>query len=401
MTGTFQQTAGTIAAGHQEMVGRARALVPVLRERAAEADRLRKVPDANIIALRQAGLLKVLQSHRYGGYQMSLRTHIDVVAELGRGCTSTAWCAGIFHAHSWLMGLFPEAAQQDSSGTDPDAIVSAVIAPRGKARAVDGGFVLNGFWPFASGCEHSHWLFLALSSRMPAARRSTRAICLSGRNRLPSRTTGTCPGCAAPAVAASLLRTCLCRSIVPVSTCRNPGSFAWRRTARRNALSVRRGAGAGAGDHSGRAWGGRTRVRKLHNKARRQGSRLYNARKADRYASHPPPGRRGAHQDRCRAAAAALLRRCHRDGGRAWRGDGIFETRPRPNGLRPCGAPVPGAVETLYLASGGSGIVESNPTQRAWRDVHAINMHGVLNLQTNQEMYGRLLLDLPPNTPLI
>ena len=59
------------------------------------------------------------------------------------------------------------------------------------------------------------------------------------------------------------------------------------------------------------------------------------------------------------------------------------------------------AVETLYLASGGSGIGESNPTQRAWRDVHAINMHGFLNLQTNQEMYGRLLLDLPPNTPLI
>ena len=118
MTGTFRQTTGTNAAGHQEMVGRARALVPVLRERAAEADRLRKVPDANIIALRHAGLLKVLQSHRYGGYQMSLRTHIDVVAELGRGCTlSTAWCAGIFHAHSWLMGLFPEAAQQDSFGT--------------------------------------------------------------------------------------------------------------------------------------------------------------------------------------------------------------------------------------------------------------------------------------------
>ncbi len=105
-----------------------------LRERAAEADRLRKVPDANIIALRRAGLLKVLQSRRYGGYQMSLRTHIDVIAELGRGCTSTAWCAGVIHAHSWLMGLFPEAAQQDSYGTDPDAIVSAVIAPRGKAR---------------------------------------------------------------------------------------------------------------------------------------------------------------------------------------------------------------------------------------------------------------------------
>lgn len=58
-------------------------------------------------------------------------------------------------------------------------------------------------------------------------------------------------------------------------------------------------------------------------------------------------------------------------------------------------------VEILMLASGGSGIGESNAVQRAWRDLHAINMHGLLNLQTNQEMYGRVLLGLRPNTPLI
>jgi len=59
------------------------------------------------------------------------------------------------------------------------------------------------------------------------------------------------------------------------------------------------------------------------------------------------------------------------------------------------------AVEVLYLASGGSGISEGNPIQRCWRDLHAVNMHGLLNLQTNQEMYGRVLLGLEPNTPLI
>ena len=58
-------------------------------------------------------------------------------------------------------------------------------------------------------------------------------------------------------------------------------------------------------------------------------------------------------------------------------------------------------VEILMLASGGSGIGEKNPVQAAWRDLHAINMHGLLNLQTNQEMYGRVLLGLTPNTPLI
>ena len=53
------------------------------------------------------------------------------------------------------------------------------------------------------------------------------------------------------------------------------------------------------------------------------------------------------------------------------------------------------------LASGGSGIGEATPVQRAWRDIHAINMHGLLNVETNAEMYGRVVLGLPPNTPLI
>jgi 3-hydroxy-9,10-secoandrosta-1,3,5(10)-triene-9,17-dione monooxygenase len=58
-------------------------------------------------------------------------------------------------------------------------------------------------------------------------------------------------------------------------------------------------------------------------------------------------------------------------------------------------------VEILFLACGGSGIGEANPVQRAWRDIHAVNMHGILTLETNQEMYGRVLLGLKPNTPLI
>jgi 3-hydroxy-9,10-secoandrosta-1,3,5(10)-triene-9,17-dione monooxygenase len=59
------------------------------------------------------------------------------------------------------------------------------------------------------------------------------------------------------------------------------------------------------------------------------------------------------------------------------------------------------AVDTLFLACGGSGLAETNPIQRAWRDLHAINMHGALALEVNQEMFGRMLLGLKPNTTLI
>ena len=143
-----------------ELLDRATALIPALRARAAEAERLRRVPDENVAALKQAGLFKILQPRRYGGHQMSLHTHVDAVAAIARGCGSTAWCMGVIHAHSWLIGSFPEAAQQETYGADPDTIISAVIAPRGTATPADGGYVLNGFWPFASGCQHAQWLLL-------------------------------------------------------------------------------------------------------------------------------------------------------------------------------------------------------------------------------------------------
>ncbi len=59
------------------------------------------------------------------------------------------------------------------------------------------------------------------------------------------------------------------------------------------------------------------------------------------------------------------------------------------------------AIEPLVYASSGSGLAEANPLQMAVRDLRGINAHGLLSLPTNAEMYGRVALGLPPNSPLI
>ncbi len=402
MTGTFQQTADVIAVSHEEMVARARALVPVLRERAAEADRLRKVPDANIIALRRAGLLKVLQSRRYGGHQMSLRTHIDVIAELGRGCISTAWCAGVIHAHSWLMGLFPEAAQQESYGTNPDAIVSAVIAPRGKARSVDGGFVLNGFWPFASGCEHSQWLFLGAVVENAGGEAvdegdllvRTEAVTIKDDwNVAGLRGTGSCSIVAQDVFVPKHRFLSLPAAIQGHA----PGVELHDGTLFRSApvpvlaLAITPAA-LGAAELAFESF-----VSKLPGK---EVAFTRSERQIEMPVTHLQVAEARTKID----TARLLLYHCADAIEAAAQSGSEMEFIKRARVRMDCAHAVRQcleAVETLYLASGGSGIAELNPTQRAWRDVHAMNMHGALNLQTNQEMYGRILLDLPPNTPLI
>ena len=59
------------------------------------------------------------------------------------------------------------------------------------------------------------------------------------------------------------------------------------------------------------------------------------------------------------------------------------------------------STQLLYLATGGSGLDEKSPIQLAQKDLHAINMHGLLSMKTNLEMYGRMLLGLPANSPII
>lgn len=138
----------------------ARDLVPGLRERAQEADELRRIPDATIHAFRDAGLFRILRPRSFGGHEADYGVFAEVVMELARGCGSSAWNFSVLAMHEWFLALFPEAAQRSTWGADPDTLVAAAFAPQGKARRVDGGYRLSGRWQFASACDHASWVAL-------------------------------------------------------------------------------------------------------------------------------------------------------------------------------------------------------------------------------------------------
>ena len=142
------------------LIARAAALAPVVRERGAEAERLRRLPDATMRDLEQSGLCKVWIPKALGGYELDLHTGIRTMQELARGCASSAWCLTVYQQHSWIVAHFPEEAQAETLGAEPDFHIASVLAPRGKARKVDGGYRLSGFWPFGSGCDHGTWIGL-------------------------------------------------------------------------------------------------------------------------------------------------------------------------------------------------------------------------------------------------
>jgi 3-hydroxy-9,10-secoandrosta-1,3,5(10)-triene-9,17-dione monooxygenase len=148
-------------ANREELVQRVTELVPALRQRALETEQLRHLPQETIDALHAAELLRVAQPARYGGLGLDFDVVFDVAAELGCGCVSAAWCYSIWASHNWLVGMFPEEAQEEYWAESPDVLSSTSFNPsRGKVSAAPGGYQISGQWDFSSGCDAATWVLL-------------------------------------------------------------------------------------------------------------------------------------------------------------------------------------------------------------------------------------------------
>jgi len=142
----------------EEALAAARGMVPRLKARAPEAERLRRIPEETVKELHESGLMRALQPRRVGGSEMDWVGMIDVSSELARGCGSTAWNWANWAVHHWMLALWPRPCQDEIWGADPDVLIASSIAfPAGKAVRVEGGYRLSGRWPFSSGIDGSLW----------------------------------------------------------------------------------------------------------------------------------------------------------------------------------------------------------------------------------------------------
>jgi len=143
-----------------DLLEKARALQPVLRERAETTATLRRLPDETIRDLQEAGFFKMLQPTRFGGLEVHPNTFFDVQMAIAEACPSTAWVLGVVAVHAWQLALFDPKAQDEVWGEDPTTLISSSYAPTGSVETADGGYRISGRWSFSSGCDHCQWAFL-------------------------------------------------------------------------------------------------------------------------------------------------------------------------------------------------------------------------------------------------
>ena len=384
-----------------ELLARAEALVPALRERAPRAEQLRRLPDETIAELHESGLFRMLQPSRVGGSELPYRALFELTSVIGQGCGSTAWVLANLAAHHWLLGMWHPEAQHEIWGQSPDSLISsALIFPRGRAKRVEGGYRLSGRWPFSSGIDPSTWnMFGAVVSDEDTGQNEPRMFLVPASD-YSVIDTWQVIGLAATGskdveVADVFVPAYRTLAIERIKGGPNRGSELNPGTLYKlPAISLFGFAIAGV--LLGIARGA---VQNFVETTRSRHSAYTGRSIADFSNIQVDLSEAAALVD---AAEAIVLRDCNEatriteagvvpsiEQRARYRRDGAFAATLCTK-----------AVDLLFAASGGGAIYERNPIQRAFRDVHAANAHYVLNWGVSGAVYGRVALGLPPDAPL-
>lgn len=139
----------------ERILANARELAPAISTRSEEIEALRRLPSDLVADLRAAGFFRMGRSRAKGGPQMSLPQHLEVIEVLAHADPSVGWCVKIGTDSGLLAEFLPSAASARLL-PEPDMITAGQFTTaHGTVEKVEGGFVLNGRFPFGSGVTHA------------------------------------------------------------------------------------------------------------------------------------------------------------------------------------------------------------------------------------------------------
>jgi 3-hydroxy-9,10-secoandrosta-1,3,5(10)-triene-9,17-dione monooxygenase len=379
------------------MIAGARALIPRLRERASKTEELRRLPDETERDLHDAGLFRVVQPRRVGGSEFDYVALVDCADALGQGDASVAWNFANLSSHHWMLAMFDPRAQGAVWNKNANALIaSSFIFPAGRARKVDGGYVLRGSWPFSSGVDSSEWNMLAsvVSSDDEADGIEYRIFLLPKSdykivdtwNASGLRGTGSNDVDVNDAFVAEAMTV----AVSDLAGGPTPGS-----AVNPNALYALPVFSLFPYVLSGVALGNAQACLDDYVDVARHRVSTYNrAKLGDLQSTQIKIAEASAKIDAARLIMRATCINAMADARRGDIPDVAVKTRLRRDGAYSVNL-CTDAVSLLFAASGARGLSMSGALQRQFRDAHAINAHLAFNFDAAGTNYGRVALGLP------
>ena len=152
-----------------ELIERARAMVPEIRALAEQTERNRNLSPHIVERIRDAELLRTCRPKMFGGFEYDGEVALNIALTISAACASTGWTVNGAVSNGLSLGHWPIEAQRELWEGDADPFTFACFAPTGTAVPVEGGYRLNGTWSFASGCDIASWGKLGAMITPPGA----------------------------------------------------------------------------------------------------------------------------------------------------------------------------------------------------------------------------------------
>ncbi len=142
----------------EELLAEVAAIAPILEEHASASEKLGRLHDATIAALRKTRLLSFCCPREVGGDEADPLIQLEIVEALAWIDASASWVVGILAGSTRYAAAFLPARSAQrifGAGIPP---MCGVIPPLGKAEPVEGGYRVKGRWTFGSGIHHVDWV---------------------------------------------------------------------------------------------------------------------------------------------------------------------------------------------------------------------------------------------------
>ncbi|UWM47581.1 hypothetical protein N0X72_00370 [Streptomyces carpaticus] len=382
-----------------ELVERVHAIGPVLADGVAEGDRERRLPDASVRAIDTSQVGMVWTAKEYGGLEGDVRTLSEVTKTLSHYCPSTSWVVNNINGSNLLATRFPREARDEVFGDRPGARLASVFVAPGQVVATDGGYLLTGAWPYASGILHDDWAIFSARESAPDGESARAVSVLVPVDRLTVEDTWSTVGMRATGSHTAVAREVFvpAHRVIPLETqlgrahvtdvglpplLRSPAVAAMAVIC----ASVVVGAGQAARAVVEQRAPHRGVTPTLYRSQPDSGAFVAalgrTALTLDAAEMHVH--RAAATIDAAAAAAVALPDR---------------ELRRIRGDVAQAANLVTVALDELMWAHGASAFAEANPLQQYWRDANTAARHATLSVQVGHELYGGSFFGLDSIVP--
>ncbi|BAX92616.1 acyl-CoA dehydrogenase family protein [Mycobacterium shigaense] len=145
------------------VIDRVVAMADQLRDQAAEAERIGRLTDDTVKQMKNAGLIRLLQTKQYQGFEVHPREFAETTMATAALDPAAGWIVGVVGVHPYQLAYADPKVAAEIWADDVDTWMASPYAPQGIAKPAhdgEGGYIFNGRWQFSSGTDHCDWIIL-------------------------------------------------------------------------------------------------------------------------------------------------------------------------------------------------------------------------------------------------